>query len=180
METWEWIVVAVLIAAAAVLAVAFFRIRRRRSRLREHFGREYERAVSADGVSAGERRLDGLERERQELDLRQLSPAARERYLEEWRQAEARFVSDPRDATRAAERLVGRVLEERGYPQDETDRGRVVALVSVDHPEIADRYRHGQAMLESVDGAASTENMRKAMLDFRAVLEDVLFEPSLA
>jgi hypothetical protein len=35
-------------------------------------------------------------------------------------------------------------------------------------------------MLENVDGAASTENMRKAMLDFRAVLEDVLFEPSLA
>ena len=29
-------------------------------------------------------------------------------------------------------------------------------------------------MLESVDGAESTENLRKAMLDFRAVLEDVL------
>jgi hypothetical protein len=29
-------------------------------------------------------------------------------------------------------------------------------------------------MLESVDGAPSTENLRKAMLDFRSVLEDVL------
>ena len=29
-------------------------------------------------------------------------------------------------------------------------------------------------MLEGVDGAETTENLRKAMLDFRAVLEDVL------
>jgi DNA/RNA-binding domain of Phe-tRNA-synthetase-like protein len=180
METWEWIVLAVAIAVAVVLVLAFVRIRRRRSHLQERFGREYEHAVSADGVSAGERRLDELERERQELDIRQLSPAARERYLEEWRQAEARFVSDPRDATRAAERLVGRVLEERGYPQDEDDRARVVALVSVDHPDVADRFRHGQSLLENVDGSGSTENLRKAMLDFRAVLEDVLFEPSPA
>ena len=84
-----------------------------------------------------------------------------------------RFVSDPRDATRAAERLVVRVLHERGYPEDDDDR-RLVSLVSADHPDIADRYRHGHAMLDGVDGAASTESLRKAMLDFRAVLEDVL------
>ena len=181
METWEWIVLVAAIVGMGVLAAALLRIRRRRSRLRERFGREYERAVSSDGVGAGERRLDEIERERHELDIRELSPAARERYLEEWRQAEARFVSDPRDATRAAERLVSRVLEERGYPQDDdADHSRVVALVSVDHPAVADRYRHGQAMLENVDGSGSTENLRKAMLDFRAVLEDVLFEPSPA
>jgi hypothetical protein len=46
--------------------------------------------------------------------------------------------------------------------------------VSADHPDVADRYRHGHAMLESVDGDPSTENLRKAMLDFRSVLEDVL------
>jgi len=41
--------------------------------------------------------------------------------------------------------------------------------VSVD----ADRFRHGHVMLER-DDAQSTENLRKAMLDFRSVLEDVL------
>ena len=40
--------------------------------------------------------------------------------------------------------------------------------------DVAERFRHGHEMLEGVDGAASTENLRKAMLDFRAVLEDVL------
>ena len=45
--------------------------------------------------------------------------------------------------------------------------------MSADHPDIADRFRHGHAMLEG-DDAQSTENLRKAMLDFRSVLEDVL------
>ena len=66
-----------------------------------------------------------------------------------------------------------RALHERGYPEGDDDQ-KLASLVSADHPDIADRYRHGHAMLESVDGASSTENLRKAMLDFRAVLEDVL------
>ena len=124
-------------------------------------------------MGAGERRLAELENEREDLDLRTLPPAARERYLDEWRQVESRFVSDPRDAARAAERLVLRALGEQGYPEDGTDDERLVSLVSVDHPDIADRFRHGHAMLEN-DDAQSTENLRKAMLDFRSVLEDVL------
>jgi hypothetical protein len=89
---------------------------------------------------------------------------------------EARFVSDPRDSARAAERLVLRALEERGYPLDDDDDERLVALVSVDHPEIAERYRSGHAMLENVTGDQSTENLRKAVIDLRSVLEDVVQE----
>ena len=173
METWEWIVLVVAIALALVLAAALIQIRRRRSHLRSRFGPEYVRAVSDTGTGDAERRLASIEHEREELDIHPLTSATRARYLEEWRQAEARFVSDPRDATRTAERLVLRALEERGYPRGDDDE-RLVALVSVDHPEVADRYRHGHAMLDNVDGAESTENLRKAMLDFRAVLEDVL------
>ena len=173
METWEWIVVAGAIGAALLLAIAFVQIRRRRTHLRERFGLEYQRAVADQGVGAAESNLNAIESEREQLDLRDLPPAARDRYLDEWRQAEARFVSDPRDATRAAERLVIRVLHERGYPEEDDDQ-KLVSLVSADHPDVADRYRHGHAMLESVDGAPSTESLRKAMLDFRTVLEDVL------
>ena len=64
-------------------------------------------------------------------------------------------------------------MQERGYPEEEDDQ-KLVLLVSVDHPDVAERFRHGHEMLEGVDGAASTVNLRKAMLDFRAVLEDVL------
>ncbi len=173
METWEWIVVAAAIGAALLLALAFIRIRRQRSHLKERFGLEYQRTVADQGVGPAESQLSEIESERENLSLRDLPPATRDRYLDEWRQAEARFVSDPRDATRAAERLVVRVLHERGYPDEEDDK-RLVSLVSADHPDVADRYRHGHALLESVDGAPSTENLRKAMLDFRAVLEDVL------
>ena len=173
METWEWIIVAAAIGAALLLALALIRIRQRRSHLKERFGPEYQRAVSDHGVGGAESRLSDIEAERENLSLRDLPPATRDRYLDEWRQAEIRFVSDPRDATRAAERLVIRALQERGYPED-ADDGRLVSLVSADHPDIADRYRHGHEMLDNVDGTASTESLRKAMLDFRAVLEDVL------
>ena len=173
METWEWVLVVAAIAAAALLLVAFVRIRRRRRHLQERFGPEYYRAVSSSGTGGAERQLTEIEREHEKLDIRKLPSAARDRYLDEWRQAEARFVSDPREAARTAERIVERVLEDRGYPLED-DADRRAALVGVDHPDIAERYRHGHAMVGSVDGAESTEHLRKAMIDFRAVLEDVL------
>jgi hypothetical protein len=172
METWEWIVLVAAIAVLVVLALAFVRIRQRRAHLKDRFGQEYDRAVSGSGTSAAERRLHDAEREREELSIRALPSVARERYLDEWHQAEARFVSDPREAVRAAERLVERLLEERGYPEEDDVEHRL-ALVAVDHPDIAERYRHGRAMAAN-DGSHRTEDLRKAMLDYRAVLEDLL------
>ena len=172
METWEWIVLGAAVALVVVLALVLLRIRRRRTHLQERFGREYERAVSDAGTGTAEQRLAEIEREHRELQVRALPSVARERYLEEWRHAEARFVSDPRDATRAAERLVERVLEERGYPAEDDAEHRL-ALVAVDHPDVVERYRHGRAMVDS-DGNAQTEDLRKAMVDFRTVLEDLL------
>jgi hypothetical protein len=173
MDTWEWIVLGVGIAIALLLALAFARIRWRRARLQKRFGSEYDRAVAQDGRGAGESQLAKLEGEHDTLELHDLPPMTRDRYLDEWRQAESRFVSDPGDAVRAAERIVERALHERGYPEG---NGELASLVAVDHPDVAERYRHGHALLESVE-AESTENLRKAMLDFRSVLEDVLSRP---
>ena len=171
METWEWIVVGVAAAALVMLVLALVRIRRRRAHLKDRFGPEYDRAVSGVGTGTAETRLSAVEREHEELDIRALPRAARDRYLDEWRQAEARFVSDPRDAARAAERLVERVLEERGYPNGDVERQ--LALVSVDHPDVVERYRHGRSMVEG-ESSERTEDLRKAMVDFRTVLEDLL------
>lgn len=176
METWEWVTIAIVVGAAAVLllaAVSLARKKRRSAHLEETFGPEYHRAVSTAGRKDAERRLDEVEHEHEELDIRPLPSAARERYLEEWRQAEVRFVSDPRDAVRAAERVVVRVLADRGYPAGD-DTEEQAAHVAVDHPHVAERYRHGHAMLESVDGAESTESLRKAMIDFRSVLDELV------
>jgi hypothetical protein len=172
LETWEWIVLAVAVAALVVLVLAFASVRRRRTHLKDRFGPEYDRAVSSSGVSSAEKDLRAFEEEHDELRITPLSTAARDRHLEDWRQAEARFVSDPHEAARAAQRVVERALEESGYPLD-ADTERRAGLVAVEHPGVADRYRHGAAMIEQ-DGAENTENLRKAMVDFRAVLEELL------
>lgn len=174
MDTWEWIVLGVAIAVAIILVLALARIRWRRSRLQKRFGNEYQRAVAEEGRGAGESHLAEVESEHDALELHDLPPVTRDRYLDEWRQAELRFVSDPRDAVRAADRIVERILHERGYP--EGDGQQLVSLVAVDQPEVAERFRHGRALIEGAE-AESTENLRKAMLDFRSVLEDVLSRP---
>lgn len=173
METWEWIAIGIGGGAALLLLFGLVRIRRRRAHLEGRFGSEYHRAVSRSGRATAERRLSEVEQEHEGFDIRALPSAARERYREEWSQAEARFVSDPREAVRTAERVVERVLEDRGYRLDGDIEHRV-AVVAVDHPGIAERYRHGHAMLDHVDGAESTENLRKAMVDLRSVFEELL------
>ena len=178
----EPIVIAVIAVAALVVlfaVVAAMRRKRQRGHLQERFGPEYDRTVSSEGRREGERRLTDVEKQHDELDIKPLTSAARDRYLGEWRQAEARFVNDPKDATRSAGRVVHRVLEDRGYPTD-VDAEERAAHVAVDHPDVVERYRHGNAMLAADDnGHADTENLRKAMIDFRAVFEElVVAEPA--
>ncbi|MBA3433460.1 MAG: hypothetical protein H0U08_05150 [Actinobacteria bacterium] len=181
MEAWVWIVIAVVAAAALLLVLALVSAGKKRTRQRAHlqerFGPEYDRAVSDSGRRDGERRLTDVDREHEELDIRPLSEAARERYLEEWRQAEARFVNDPRDAARSAERVVERVLADRGYPADGDAEVQAIH-VAVDHPVVVERYRHGRAMLASENGDQDTENLRKAMIDFRSVFDELVTEDS--
>jgi hypothetical protein len=177
-ETWEWIAIGAVGAAGVILLLALaasvITVRRRRSRLQKRFGPEYFRAVSSGSKRRAERRLANVEDEHKELHIRGLPWVALERYLEEWRQAEARFVSDPADATRAAERVVTRVLEERGYPIDENAE-EIAAHIGADYPDVANRYRHGRTMLEASNGnGRTTEDLRRAMVDFRAVLEELL------
>ena len=174
METWEWIVVAVGAGALVLLVASTLAVRRRRrARLRERFGSEYDRAVMDSGRRAAERRLSEAAETREELTLRALPPVARDRHLEDWRHAEAQFVSDPRDAVRSAQRVVVRVLEERGYPGEAGVEERI-AFVAADHPDAAERLRRSYELLEAADGELRTESLRRAMLDLRMVLEDVL------
>jgi hypothetical protein len=177
MDTWVWIVIAAVAAVVllALLAMAVSR-RRRRAHLQERFGPEYDRAVSgADSRRAAERELAEREARRERVEVRPLSAAARERYRTEWESLQARFVDDPEGAVRQADGLLVRALGEMGYDLDD-DPERRAADVSVDHPEVVERYRHGHAMLKTTDGDDGTENLRKAMIDFRAVFEDVVEE----
>jgi hypothetical protein len=175
MDTIWWVVIAVAVAVIllAVVAQAYMHTRRR-SGLRDQFGPEYERAVGETGSRRkAEKDLAERERAREELDIRPLTEAARERHLEDWQRAESRFVDDPELAAREADSVVRSVLQERGYPSDYDEQA---AAVSVDHPHVVERYRHGHQMVHGngASGDERTENLRKAMVDFRAVFEQLV------
>jgi hypothetical protein len=176
MDTIWWVVIAA-VAAILILAIAaqMYAQSRRRNALRDQFGPEYDRTVSsAASRRQAERDLAERERVRESLDIRPLSEEARSRYTEDWQRAEQRFVDDPELAAREADRLVRDVLSDRGYPDDDFDTQ--AAAVSVDHPRVVERYRHGHEMVHGngARGPKRTENLRKAMVDFRTVFEELV------
>jgi hypothetical protein len=179
MDAVFWIVIAIVaVAVVAALAAWAYARSRRSTGLRSQFGPEYDRTVSSIGSRRGaERELSERERRHEELDIQPLSDAARTRYLDDWRRAEQRFVDDPERAAREADSIVRGVLDEKGYPDDDFDTRS--AAVSVDHPTMVARYRHGHEMVHGngAQGEERTENLRKAMVDFRAVFEQ-LVEPA--
>jgi hypothetical protein len=177
MATWIWIVIAV--AAVVVLALVLWSaLRARRTRtLREGFGPEYDRTV-AEAPSKREAESDLTERQkrREQLDIRPLDAPTRDRYANEWKKAQERFVDDPADAVEEADRLIQDVMRERGYPvQDFEQRA---ADVSVDYPQVVEHYREGHRLAEaSAAGGDSTEDLRRAMQHYRSLFEE-LVEPA--
>jgi hypothetical protein len=174
MPTWAWIVIAV--AAAIVILLAVFAAVRagRTRRLREGFGPEYDRTLESTGDrSAAEQELQERRERREELDIRELSPAARERYLEEWRTVQVRFVDDPGGSVGDADRLVQDVMGERGYPTDDFDQR--AADVSVDHPHVVEHYRAAHAVWAANErGEATTEELRQSLVHYRALFDELL------
>src|SRR5512132_4249501 len=103
------IVVIIAVVIVALLAVVVAR-RRRSEGLQTRFGPEYPRTVArADDRRAAEAQLVEREQRHRQLDIVELEPDARARYLEVWRAAQGRFVDDPATATREADALVTEV-----------------------------------------------------------------------
>lgn len=177
MSTTTIVALAVL-AAVAVLAVVLWAATRRRrtAQLRDTFGSEYDRTVEgADKRREAERELADRKAMHDELELRPLSPASRQRYMTSWGALQTRFVDTPVLALHEADELVTALMAERGYPTDDFDtRAR---LLSVEHTEVLDSYRSAHTIAsDSRQGSADTEQIRQAMLAFRSVFEDLLHD----
>jgi hypothetical protein len=173
MPVWAWIVIGI---AVVVLVGAFGlggALRRRTTRLRERFGPEYERLEEQRGQRQAEKELAERERRREELDVRPLSPTARERYIARWQLVQARFVDAPLPAVREADDLIAQVMRERGYPVEDFEQR--AADVSVDHSEVVQDYRKANRLVISSD--ATTEDLRQAMQHYRALFDE-LVEPA--
>src|ERR1700741_1858105 len=115
MDTTAWIIVAAAVVAVViilVLAMAASR-RRRRHHLQDRFGSEYDRAVDEhDRRRHAEKDLRAREEHRDELDIRELSPATRERFAAQWQSVQTGFVDRPESAVRQADDLVREVMHE--------------------------------------------------------------------
>jgi FtsZ-interacting cell division protein ZipA len=175
MDTGLLVVILIVLVLLVVLALVAGRQRRSR-RLRERFGPEYDRTVAEAGDrKEAESRLEERTARRQRLDIVPLDPADRTRYVEAWRLTQARFVDEPAEATREADRLITAVMRDRGYPIDDFEQR--AADVSVDHPQVVDDYRAAQAIAAANERSeASTEDLRQALVHYRSLFEELLEE----
>ena len=164
------VVGAVVVVALIVLAL----IASRRRALRQKFGPEYDRAVAdSDSKLAAERELRQRERRHAELELKPLSPESRAAYAEHWGRVQAQFVDSPEETVRAGDVLVTRLVGEIGYPTDIYDDR--IATLSVEHAATLGHYRDAHDIFLRTDrGEASTEQLRQALVHYRALFAELL------
>lgn len=175
LDTQTSIIVAVVILALVALGVWMMYTRRRQSeRLRQRFGPEYGRAVDRMGSRAkAEEELREREKRVEKLDLVALSPADAARFSQEWKTLQGRFVDNPKGALVEADLLVRELMGRRGYPVGDFESR--AADISVDHPAMVDHYRQAQAIaMRDRRGEADTEEMRKAVVHYRALFDELL------
>jgi len=170
-----YLVVLALIAVgfALMTGLRYWRSRQLHSR----FGPEYERVVEAIGDrDKAERSLEQRVERRQDLQIRELSPADRHQYAAEWRSVQSRFLDDPRGAVDEADALVSRVMTDRGYPEGDFEQH--AADVSVDYGVAVAGYRSAHAVhLSSARSREATDDLRQAMVHYRDLFSQLVGEP---
>ena len=170
------IVLIAIVLIGVIVAVWLILKARRTKELRSRFGPEYERAVRSQGnARAAEKVLHEREEHVARLKITPLTEEQRSRFADKWEREQAHFVDQPREAVEAADRLVADVMKSRGYPVSDFEQR--VADVSVDHPVVVENYRaaHTIAIRDSQE-PVSTEDLRNAMLHYRALFADLLHD----
>lgn len=169
--------VIVVIVVGLIAAVVVIVLRNRTMKLRSQFGPEYDRAVAETGNRfKAEAELERVEKRVKRYPLRPLPPADRDRFQQSWRAIQVMFVDDPARAFMDADKLLGSVMLTRGYPA--TDFENRAAEISVDHAAVVEHYRAGHEIaLRHAQRLASTEDLRKGMVHYRALFDELTQEP---
>lgn len=168
-----WIIGGAVIIALILGALVAAR-RRRSAQLRQRFGPEYERTLRETGdVRRTDAALQARAARVERLHIRPLSPEDAQRFTERWRVVQAKFVDDPKAAVTEADSIVGEVMHTRGYPVGAFEQR--VEDISVDHPDVVINYRAARSIAEAhARGEATTEDLRQAMVHYRALYADLL------
>jgi len=173
--------IVVLILGAFVVGiligfVAYKLYRDSRARhLRKHFGPEYARLAEERGALAAERELEEREKLATRFHIRPLSAEQRGQFISRWQGVQEEFVDRPKDSLAHADALLGEAMATRGYPVRDFERR--AADLSVEHPVVVQHYHEAHAIaLRHREGKATTEDMRQAMLHYRALFDEVVSE----
>ncbi len=170
----------VVVVAIIVLAVIYVRDRQaNRAKLRERFGPEYNRAVQQHGSeSRADAQLADRAKRVDKLNVRELTPVERDRFTNQWNALQLRFVDSPKGAVAEADDLIAVVMQTRGYPMSDFEQR--AADISVDHPIVVENYRAAHTIATRVrNNEAGTEDLRKAMIHYRTLFEDMVTIPAV-
>src|SRR5262245_48208704 len=173
-NTSTLLILAVAVVVIAVGAWALWRMQRRRALARK-YGTEYERLTHAKGdPDRAVRELEERERRVSHFNLRDLTPAQREQHVARWNRIQSDFVDEPARAAQDAHALLMDVMRDRGYP--EADLAQRQRDLSVNYPHLIDPYREACEIASRRGGAAasSTEDLRRATIVYRSLLEALL------
>ena len=169
--------IVIIVAAVAIVGAAAWYValqRRHTDQLRTRYGTEYSRTVSELGSErSAQRELDRRQERVEALEIRPLLLEQRTRFSQEWRNVQSLFVDDPGGAISRADGLVEEVMKVRGYPVSDFDQR--AADLSVHHARVVENYRAARDVAEKHRrGAASTEELRRAMVHYRELFQDLL------
>jgi hypothetical protein len=173
--------VLILIAGLAVVvgvALWMFVRKQRTEKLRGKFGPEYDKAVNEhQDVKLAESDLEKRVHRVAQFHIHPMSVEDRARFSSEWNREQSRFVDDPRAAVEHADTLVQQAMQARGYPVSDFEQN--ASDLSVEHPGVVDNYRIAhQIAVRDRQGLSNTEDLRKAMVSYRALFEDLLGQPA--
>ncbi len=170
---YVWIAVG---AIGFLIVVGLFARGSRRSRtaqLRDKFGREYEHVVETSGSrTRAERELVARAQEVEQFEIRPLNASERDLYRNDWKRVEQRFVERPTTAVVEADELVAEIMRVQGYPMGDFEKH--AAHLSVKHPRVIEHFRAGHRVIGSAPGSSSTEDLRQAMLHYRALFDELI------
>lgn len=173
--TPTWIAIGGVVVLALVAVAAWFFYQKKQShRLQQNFGPEYRRTVDELGSqSKAESELKARERRVEHLSIIRLAPPEAAKFSQAWKELQLRFVDNPKGVVVQADQLVRELMSKRGYPMGDFERA--AADISVDHPGVVANYRAAQAIaLRDQRGEADTEELRKAVVHYRALFDDLL------
>jgi hypothetical protein len=169
--------IGIVILALAIVGVGvWYAVARRRQTesLHAKYGSEYDRTVAdANSKRAGEAELVKRQERVEQFDIRPLSAEQRELFGQQWRDLQEAFVDSPGLAVSKADNLVAEVMRERGYPF--TSFQQRASDLSVNHASLVQNYRAARDVAErNRRGVGTTEELRRAMVYYREMFDDLL------